>query len=335
MVPGSTGPRMPPHLANQIPPPPFPARGHIVTSQFQTDFGPFKHVQTSFQNGNRAGQFLQNLQSEFQNHLRNLLPNQNRGWIQNAFPMNGMQPVPQQGPHFQNRQFTPEQGMQGQHFPAVQNSQFQQQNSHNGFVGQSSQQRMIQNVPQNPAAFPQNMQIQNPNLPSPPQGVPQGAPQVANTAGAMGSVSGQQLQSPSSPQSQTQNAQFTAGQNSNDAQFPQIQVQPTQQQVDIGQGQGQQFASNQPVVQGRRRRQTKPDCEKLEYDPETYCKTYESQCHNCTLEKRLRFEGIYFRMFVCQTAVLLILIISYCVTSIFVYISRAISDIEVISKISC
>lgn len=41
---------------------------------------------------------------------------------------------------------------------------------------------------------------------------------------------------------------------------------------------------------GRRRRHTDPDCQRLNDDPNTYCRTYESLCHNCTLEKRLRFE---------------------------------------------
>ena len=45
------------------------------------------------------------------------------------------------------------------------------------------------------------------------------------------------------------------------------------------------------VQTGRRRRHTDPDCERLKGDPDTYCRTYESLCHNCTLEKRLRFEG--------------------------------------------
>ncbi|XP_052245681.1 uncharacterized protein LOC127854659 [Dreissena polymorpha] len=40
----------------------------------------------------------------------------------------------------------------------------------------------------------------------------------------------------------------------------------------------------------RGKRQADPDCKRLKDDPDTYCRTFESQCHNCTLEKRLRFQ---------------------------------------------
>lgn len=71
-----------------------------------------------------------------------------------------------------------------------------------------------------------------------------------------------------SPGIQTQNAGLG----------PNVQVQ--------GPGQSQTFFGT-----GRRKRHTDPDCQRLKDDPDTYCRMFETQCHNCTLEKRLRFEG--------------------------------------------
>lgn len=67
-------------------------------------------------------------------------------------------------------------------------------------------------------------------------------------------------------------------QSQNGGNFPGIQAQ--------GSNQNQRFFGN-----GRRKRHTDPDCQRLKDDPDTYCRIYETQCHNCTLEKRLRFEG--------------------------------------------
>ena len=121
---------------------------------------------------------------------------------------------------------------------------------------------------------------------------PQG--QMQGQLGAQNQMQGQfgpqgQMQGQIDPQGQMQGqvgpqSQFTAGQSNTGSQMQQaqqMQFQQPHQRTNMGQG------------QGRRRRQTKPDCEKLRYDPETYCKTYESQCHNCTVEKRLRFEGMF------------------------------------------
>jgi len=65
----------------------------------------------------------------------------------------------------------------------------------------------------------------------------------------------------------------------NGGNFPNVQVQ--------GSNQNQAFFGN-----GRQKRHTDPDCQRLEDDPDKYCRTFETQCHNCTLEKRLRFEGM-------------------------------------------
>ncbi|KAL4222138.1 hypothetical protein ACF0H5_018178 [Mactra antiquata] len=78
---------------------------------------------------------------------------------------------------------------------------------------------------------------------------------------------------------QVQTMQNPQGQFISSQQLNQMQFQKSGQ----GQVQGQ-------TVAGRRRRHTDPDCDSLKRDPNTYCRTYESLCHNCTLEKRLRFE---------------------------------------------
>lgn len=109
--------------------------------------------------------------------------------------------------------------------------------------------------------------------------------------------------------------QFPQGQQLNGQGFPQqIQrqgqgqwalhpnhINHQQQQLQALQNSKSQFASKQQIpfqnsqtqgqsITGRRRRHTDPDCKRLKEDPDTYCRTYESLCHNCTLEKRLRFE---------------------------------------------
>ncbi|WAQ94870.1 hypothetical protein MAR_007341 [Mya arenaria] len=65
---------------------------------------------------------------------------------------------------------------------------------------------------------------------------------------------------------------------------PQQNFQP--QAIDQRQGQMQ----GQVSVGGRRKRHDDPDCKRLEDNPDKYCRKFEPECHNCTLEKRLRFE---------------------------------------------
>ncbi|XP_060566486.1 uncharacterized protein LOC132725397 [Ruditapes philippinarum] len=97
-------------------------------------------------------------------------------------------------------------------------------------------------------------------------------------------------------------AQFNQGQTAPNQQFNQIRLPPPPQNMNpafnpnlpqhrqVNQIPGSTVPSPGHVQAGRRRRHTDPDCKRLKDDPDTYCRTYESLCHNCTLEKRLRFE---------------------------------------------
>lgn len=121
------------------------------------------------------------------------------------------------------------------------------------------------------------------------------------------SFSNQQFQFPNGVQMQGQwPSHLGQGQPGTNQHFNHIQFPQNAQNINPALRNAQEFANqlhnNQvpgsvaPAVQGqiqqgRRRRHTDPDCKRLKDDPDTYCRTYESLCHNCTLEKRLRFEG--------------------------------------------
>ncbi|XP_045169740.2 uncharacterized protein LOC123532383 [Mercenaria mercenaria] len=131
----------------------------------------------------------------------------------------------------------------------------------------------------------QNQQFQQPQFPNGPGGQ---WPNVATKQQAL------------------QKLAFNQGQTRQNPQFNQIRLPPTPQNMnpafrnaqDLSQLQSNQIpgsiAATVPspgqMSPGRRRRHTDPDCKRLKDDPDTYCRTYESLCHNCTLEKRLRFE---------------------------------------------
>lgn len=162
----------------------------------------------------------------------------------------------------------------------------------NGNLQQQQQQQQLSRIQQ---AFSQTMMTNNQNIPGLNQIQQQ---QLALNMGGQ-FPQGQQLQGQGFPQQiqrqgqgqwtlhpnhinhqqQIQALQNSQSQFPPKQQFNQIPFQNTQTQ-------GQSVA-------GRRRRHTDPDCKRLEEDPDTYCRTYESLCHNCTLEKRLRFEGLF------------------------------------------
>ena len=294
-------------MSNEIPVHVVVAGSQPMRSQFQSDFGPIVHRPFTTQDRDAVGQILRGLELQVQNQLEGL-----RGWQQDQMNQQMMQQNPQmvnfpntqmqniQNPHMQNLPMPHQgQGMQGQGIQQIQQGQFSQgiqpgsqgipvgpQGVQSGLQGiqpglqgvqvpmngqtfptgnqgqgQIPQPQIQQSVPLSPTQFPQNQQMQQ--------------PMVQNVV-------------PVGPQGQ----QFLSQNNGQMVQVPMsnIPVQPTQiGMLSNRQGQGQ------PILQGRRRRrQIEPNCDKLRYDPETYCKTYEAQCHNCTLEKRLRFEGAYF-----------------------------------------
>ena len=256
-----------------------------MRSQFQSDFGPIVNRPFTMRDRNAVGQILRGLELQVQSQLQGLQNQMNQQQFiqQNLQTPNIPNPHMQhiQNPQMQNLPMQPQgQSMQGQ---GIQQGSFSQgiqtgpqgvQLPMNGPTfqpgnqgqGQMPQPPMQQNVPPPPTQFPQNRQmlqpIQQNAVPVGPQGQ-QFRPQT----------NGQMAQGPLSNQN--------------------IPVQPTAQ---MGMMTGRQSQGQQGLqgLQGRRiRRQAEPNCDKLRYDPETYCKTYESQCHNCTLEKRLRFEGTY------------------------------------------
>ena len=259
--------------------------GQPVRSQFQSDFGPITARQFIIQDPNQARQVLRQLEVQVQNQLKGLWDMQQRG------PLNQQQFL-QNNPQMQNMQMSPQ--SQGIHQPSltqnIRSLPAVGQMQVNGQMVPSSsnqgQQPMMPNSPQSPTQLPQNQQMPHQMQPSLSPMTPRGqaipVPQQNNPVGQQG----QNFQGQAMNQGQIVNNQFPVGQN-------QVPLQPGQQMpvkptAQMGVAAGSQ---GQPMVQGRRRRQAEPDCDKLRYDPETYCKTYESQCHNCTLEKRLRFEG--------------------------------------------
>ena len=301
---------------------PFLGRGQVARAQFQSDFGPIAQRQSFLQNPDAARQLLRKLEFQVESQLQGLHTNQQQGWFPGGAPMNHNQHFLQQQSQIHNQisPFIPGQGphpgMQGPNFASVINGQVQQQMGQGQIAGQLTQQQISQGqmtgqlqIPQqqqggqgqipesfsqqqmgtnmqSPTQFPQNQQMPLPQSPQNQLASPQRNVPVGIGTGPSGI---QLAQNQPTPQGPLANAQFVAGQRTVGVpQSQQLQVQPTAQGQQIGQlAQGQR----QPTSPGRRRRQAQPDCDKLRYDPETYCKTYESQCHNCTLEKRLRFEG--------------------------------------------
>ena len=296
MVPGQ---QFPQQMGNQVPMQVLVAGGQPVRSQFRSDFGPIINRPFTMQDRNEVHQILRGLELQVQNQLQGLQGLQQSQMNAQQFLQQNpqMQHIPnrqkgqsmqgqgiQQGSLSQNLQTRPFSGqmpVNGQILPPGNQDQGQ-------ITGQIQPSPIQENNHLGPTQFPQNQQPMQQNIP--PTG-PQSQSIPLQPNGQMSQ--GQPFQANPTPQGQMVNNQIASRQNFATAPMSNqnIPVQPTVQ----GQPQMRMIPGRQGqlIPQGRRRRQIEPGCDKLRYDPETYCKTYESQCHNCTLEKRLRFEGTF------------------------------------------
>ena len=223
------------------------------------------------------------------------------GNVANQGPQAGAQDQPNVPPRPQvPRRVLNQQQQQQQNFQQQQQQNLQQQNIQQQQLSQQQQQNLQQqqNMQQQQLSQQQQQQQQSQQLQQQRlqqqnfqqqqlQKLRQQQQSLPNTV-----PTGSALVPPKmAPQSQALNVNQIPN---NPPMMQRNQVQSVQRINDVN-VQNQQFQSKPNVmVPGRQKRHTDADCEKLETNPELYCKQYESHCHNCTLEKRLRFEGIIY-----------------------------------------